>query len=280
MDEIWKEHKKLKNLYISNNGNIKFNDNLLKKYIKNDYEYIYFAKKHYRVHILVYETFYDKDLNKIINHINGIKKDNRLLNLEQISHSENIKHAINNNLLKIKSKKINMFDKNKNFIKTYNSIKEAACENNLDSGSITKVCKKILKTTGGFYFEYDNNLPLEKNNTYNYTVINNYPNYGATIDGKIINIKKNKELSYSYVDGYKRVSITNNENKRKSLLVHRLIAETYIENPTKKVYVNHINKIKHDNKIQNLEWVTASENNFHKCNFQATLSNCGKVLIK
>lgn len=62
--------------------------------------------------------------------------------------------------------------------------------------------------------------------------------------------------------GYAGVILCSFE-KNTSIRVHRVIANTFIPNPENKPQVNHINGIKTDNRVENLEWATNSENGMH-----------------
>ena len=64
------------------------------------------------------------------------------------------------------------------------------------------------------------------------------------------------------MDGYYSVTLKVN-NKWQSKLVHRLVADAFIDNILNKKEVNHIDGNKQNNKQSNLEWVTAKENRLH-----------------
>jgi hypothetical protein len=76
------------------------------------------------------------------------------------------------------------------------------------------------------------------------------------------NTGKEKIMSPDNSEGYMRTVIVLNSVK-KSIRVHRLVAEVFIPNPLNKEYVNHKNGIKNDNRVENLELVTHQENITH-----------------
>ena len=63
-------------------------------------------------------------------------------------------------------------------------------------------------------------------------------------------------------NGYLTVDLSK-ENKVKTISVHRLVAEAFLDKVYGKEYINHINCNKSDNRAENLEWCTAKENSEH-----------------
>lgn len=91
-------------------------------------------------------------------------------------------------------------------------------------------------------------------------------------DGKSTPVRSQTLLEGSInKGGYCVISLTKNK-KTAVKLAHRLVAKAFIPNPENKPYVNHINGIKTDNRVANLEWVTHLEN----CQHSAKIGLLGK----
>lgn len=77
-----------------------------------------------------------------------------------------------------------------------------------------------------------------------------------------LKLSPGRTLKQSSIKGYPCVTFSKS-NKAKSHMVHRLVAQTFIDNPNSHPAVNHINGVKTDNEATNLEWCTYSENMQH-----------------
>ncbi len=98
-----------------------------------------------------------------------------------------------------------------------------------------------------------------------YKIIDGYENYSVSNHGNVKNIKTNTILKGGLThDNYHHISLLDNKGKRKSWRVHRLIADAFIENPDNKPCVDHIDRNRTNNNINNLRWSTIQENNFNK----------------
>src|SRR5574344_1047861 len=90
--------------------------------------------------------------------------------------------------------------------------------------------------------------------------------YQVSNDGQVRSYYRTKKtlIPQKDKDGYNRVFLFKNK-KGKWHFIHRLVLEAFVENIYKKEQVNHKNGIKNDNRLENLEWCTQSENQLHRC---------------
>lgn len=94
--------------------------------------------------------------------------------------------------------------------------------------------------------------------------IPNFSNYLINRNGEIFSKISNKFLkTYINAVGYEAIKLIDDLGKKKHLLIHRVLAELFIPNPENKREVNHIDINRANNSLNNLEWVTPSENVRH-----------------
>lgn len=168
MVKEWKDIKGYEGLYqISNFGEVKSlyfkKEKILKPHFTRGYLTVRLYKnkigKDFYIHCLVMNTFNpndDKTLER--NHIDEDKTNNRLDNLEWVSHKENInlgtvKERIKNSQLgekSIRSKQVLCIELNQIF----GSLREVERQLNIPATNISKACRGIRKTAGGYHWEY------------------------------------------------------------------------------------------------------------------------------
>lgn len=119
--------------------------------------------------------------------------------------------------------------------------------------------------------------------------IKGFEGYMISNFGDVVSFRKrNSNEFYDSPKVIKQGIVTTHCNKKynrvkllgKSIYVHRLVAEHFIENKNKKPQVNHIDGNSLNNLVTNLEWVTNSENQIHRFETNGTKNNYGQYLHK
>ena len=159
-NEIWKniiiDGVIFDNYYISSLGRFKNSKGIIMENYKphhSGYIYVRVNKLKYGLHRLVASTFIENpDKKPAVNHIDGNKINNALVNLEFVTIKENNQHNHNMGFVKCFTRKIAQYNLEGELIKEYNSIVEAMSETTIMT--IKKVLYKKQNTAGGFIWKY------------------------------------------------------------------------------------------------------------------------------
>jgi len=220
------------------------------------------GSKTYKIHQLVAKAFIENDDPKtktVVNHKDGNKLNNHVDNLEWTSIGENTRLGYITGKNKVTKRAVHQIDKDTGkVIKTFESLQNARLSTGIDDGSICKVCKGRQNTAGGYKWEFVDVNPNECIlDLTEFKEVIDFPNYKISKEGIVYSISFKKKIKQQYnADGYKVISLVNNK-KKKSFLVHRLVAEHFVEKTDGKNLVKHIDSDKTNNHANNLEWVTS-----------------------
>ena len=91
---------------------------------------------------------------------------------------------------------------------------------------------------------------------YEVSIYGNVKSFHKNTEGKIMCLSTQKNSHTNY----KALILVDKDGNKKSVRVHRLVAEAFIPNHKNKRFVNHIDNNGENNKVENLEWCTQSEN--------------------
>jgi len=290
--EIWKSIQEYENYEVSTFGNVrnKKTGRILKQAITSGYYCVGLSSiktKTYSVHRLVAKSFIPNLENKEqINHKDKNRLNNNINNLEWMSAGENNKHR-SDGVKQTTNQNLEIYRINPNtneILEKYNSIEDGAkwvleqklTKNFHSARSCISCCiRGINNLSFGFKWKKIEQNDLDKEEWREIIINNNkVDNYFVSSLGRfknkkniIMNNYKPHHSGYIYV----RVNI-------KKYALHRLVAQTFIVNLENKPFVNHIDGIKTNNAVSNLEWCSCSENNLHNHKIGLNVGHKRKII--
>ena len=208
------------------------------------------------VHRVVAKIFIPNPEQKsTVDHIDKNRSNNKSSNLRWASYIEQCKNR--KKIINRQGRSINQCTLDDTYIKTWSSIKNAALSLNINETSIARTLNGRFKSGGGYKWKYNDGdhigeiwqlVPIEIKNIY-------ASNYGRikNSNGHILNGNNH--------NGYINIKLSNNKHYQ----VHRLVCLTFNGLPPDdmRIYVNHIDGNKSNNRSDNLEWISHSENISH-----------------
>jgi hypothetical protein len=287
-EEIWKVVDGFKKYEVSSFGNVKNikSQKILKP--RNNGEYLDVSLssdngkfKTLKIHRIVALNFLENiDDKKTVNHMDHDPSNNNVENLEWASITEQNHHKRKSTKEvkeSIGTRAVWRIDpKTNEKIQFYKSLRIAALwvfnnklttitEFNGGNNITSSICRAARgKTNSSFGYKWiycdenDNKYTDEIWKNISEEFINKTKGYQISNYGRVKNSKGRISKEWKNCFGYKNVGIN-----PKIYLIHRLVAQVFIPNPDNKEFVNHIDGNKENAYVNNLEWVTRSENVQH-----------------
>lgn len=324
-EEIWRDIKGYEGYYkVSNLGRVKSLDRTIenknrKKYkLKGSlrkiscsgigYQNIGLSRdgamKNFLVHRLVAVAFLSNPNNfPVVNHIDGDKTNNIACNLEWVSYSDNIRHAIDaglretsgiqNENAKNKIPNVTVKEKVEDVLSIFPDMSNRDIADIVNSTPkyVYRVRRMINMTKDELSDYYKNKNKHRKNNKtkmdkevksregeswrdisgyeglYQVSNYSRVKSVSRTIEVYRDGVSHSRIYSESLMSASMRNTYPNvnlsRDGRIENFLIHRLVAQAFIPNPENLPIVNHIDGDTHNNHVSNLEWVTQSENINH-----------------
>jgi hypothetical protein len=214
-----------------------------------------------QVHVLVAMAFVpNPECKPIVNHINSIRHDNRVENLEWATHYENSGPMNLNKLRGDNRRRVIQYSLSGQPIQVWESVTQAARSVDSEVTYVSQACLDIMSSYRGYQWRYYEDMIQQPDGEEWRSIVYNGRELGVSNLGRV-RTSRGQIIGHETHYGYMSIKFDGIH-----VSIHRLVCLAWkpIEN-AELFYVNHIDNNGKNNRLENLEWVTAFGNRDHYC---------------